>query len=138
MNAYLDASVVLRFVLEQPGRLRGLDRFDSLVTCSLTQTECLRSVDNARLRAGMPQEEFVARRRAVHVKLRGIERIVVDRRVLGRAEDVLPAIVGTLDAIHLAAALAWRDRRDADLVLATHDRQLGHVAGMFGLEVIGT
>jgi predicted nucleic acid-binding protein len=45
--------------------------------------------------------------------------------------------LGTLDAIHLATALAWRERADEDLTLATHDRALGAAARASGVPVVG-
>jgi predicted nucleic acid-binding protein len=45
--------------------------------------------------------------------------------------------LGTLDAIHLATAIAWRDSSDASLVMATHDKALAVAARSVGLQVIG-
>ena len=57
--------------------------------------------------------------------------------VLEFAGRALPVSLRTLDAIHLASAVLWRDAEDPDLVMATHDRSLGSAARAFGLEVIG-
>jgi predicted nucleic acid-binding protein len=135
--AYVDSSVLLRFVLEQPHPLDGIDRFEGLVTSTLAQTECLRVVDNARLRGEIDQAEHDARRQAVYTKLRGVERVAVSASVLGRAEAPFPAPISTLDAIHVATALQWRDRGRPDLVFATHDTRQARVAGLLGFDVIG-
>ena len=58
--------------------------------------------------------------------------------VLGRAGEPLPTPLGTLDAIHLATALVWRDRTGDPLVIATHDVALGLAARAFGFDVLGT
>jgi predicted nucleic acid-binding protein len=134
--AYIDASVALRFILEQPGQLEGLERFD-LVTSQLTQVECLRAVDNARWRGEMDDDEHHARRRVVHAKMRGVQRSFPSRSVLERTGSALALPLKTLDAIHLATAQALRDRRAPDLVFATHDRQLGRAASALGFPVIG-
>jgi predicted nucleic acid-binding protein len=134
--AYIDASVALRFILEQPGQLRGIERFD-LVTSLLAQVECLRAVDSARLRGEMDEDEYHARRRVVHAKLRGVQRSFPSRSVLERAGNPLALPLKTLDAIHLATALQWRERRAPDLVFATHDRHLGRAAAALGFPVIG-
>jgi hypothetical protein len=42
-----------------------------------------------------------------------------------------------LDAIHLSTALAWRDARNTDLTMATHDTALATAARAVGLQVIG-
>jgi hypothetical protein len=44
---------------------------------------------------------------------------------------------GTLDALHLATALVWRDRMGPLAVMATHDTALGLAARAFGFEVVG-
>ena len=49
----------------------------------------------------------------------------------------MPTELGTLDAIHLAAALLWRETTEADLVMATHDSGLALGARAHGLSVIG-
>jgi hypothetical protein len=44
----------------------------------------------------------------------------------------MPTVVKTLDAIHIASALAIRDRREVDLVFATHDTQQATAARALG------
>ena len=57
--------------------------------------------------------------------------------ILRRAGEPYPVELKTLDTVHLATALMWRDRRAPGLVFATHDRQLGRAAAALGFEVIG-
>jgi hypothetical protein len=45
--------------------------------------------------------------------------------------------LGTLDALHLATALVWRERIRQTLVMATHDSSLALAARSFGLDVLG-
>ena len=45
--------------------------------------------------------------------------------------------LGTLDAIHLASALLWKDATGIDPVMATHDGALGLAAQAHGLKVVG-
>ena len=53
------------------------------------------------------------------------------------AEHKHPLELGTLDAIHLATALLWKEMTSADLVMATHDAALGLGAHAHGLAVVG-
>ena len=53
------------------------------------------------------------------------------------ASELLPTALGTLDALHLATALVWRDRIGQTLVMATHDGGLALAERSFGLEVLG-
>jgi hypothetical protein len=57
--------------------------------------------------------------------------------VLSRASEPLPVPLGTLEAIHLATALIWRDRIGAIPTMATHDAALGTAGRAFGFEVRG-
>jgi hypothetical protein len=69
--------------------------------------------------------------------LAGMETVEVTRSVLSRAAQPFPTVLGTLDAIHLATALLWREETGERLVLATHDAALGRAARACGLAVIG-
>ena len=58
--------------------------------------------------------------------------------MLDRAALPLPVTLGTLDAIHLATAMLWREASAEELVLATHDRSLALAARACGLRTMGT
>jgi len=49
----------------------------------------------------------------------------------------MPTELGTLDAIHLATAVLWKEVMGADLVMATHDAALALAAQAHGLPVVG-
>ena len=57
--------------------------------------------------------------------------------VLERAAQPMPTELGTLDAIHLATALLWKEMMEVNLVMATHDEALALGAEAHGLPVIG-
>jgi hypothetical protein len=52
--------------------------------------------------------------------------------------EPFPVPLGTLDALHLATALVWRDRMNRSLIMVTHDSGLGLAARAFGIEVLGS
>ena len=137
MIAYVDSSVVSRVVMRQPNRLVELETCTQRLTSLLTQLECLRAMDKARLDEGLDQDEILARRLVLFQQLRRMSKIAVARSVLDRAGSSFPLPVKTLDAIHLATALQLRERRYQELVFATHDRQQGRAAAALGFEVIG-
>ena len=137
MIVYVDSSVFLRFVLDQPDRLTELDRCERLVTSVLAEVECLRAVENLRPTGSLPHDEYLSRRGAVYDKLRRAERVLITAEVLARAAGPLPAPLRTLDAIHLATALEWRGHREPSLSFATHDKGLAGAAASLGLAVIG-
>lgn len=137
MIAYVDASVVARFVLLQPDRLSELTAFDGRVTSLLAEVECLRAIDKARLAGEIGDDEVVRRRQAVFAQLRRTQCIMPSRSILARAGESFPVPLKALDAIHLATALQWRERRAPELVFATHDPQLGRAASALGFPVVG-
>ena len=49
----------------------------------------------------------------------------------------MPTEQGTLDAIHLATALLWKDMTGRECVMATHDEALGLAAQAHGIRVVG-
>jgi predicted nucleic acid-binding protein len=136
MIVYLDASVVLRVVLGQRGRLAEWKDVRVGVASALTEVECLRTLDRLRLH-GAAADDVAIRRETVHRLIERIELVEPTSVVLRRAAQPMPIPLGTLDAVHLATALLWRETRDEDLVLATHDQALALAARASGLRVIG-
>jgi predicted nucleic acid-binding protein len=135
--AYLDSSVVLRIVLGQRGRLAEWARVRVGVGSGLVEVECLRTLDRLRLEGVLSDEELSRRREAVYRVTESMEVVEPTHPVLQRAAQPMPTPLGTLDAIHLATALLWRESRGQALVLATHDRALATAGRAFGIPVIG-
>jgi uncharacterized protein len=137
---YLDSSVLLRRLFGQQGALAEWLEIERGIVSALVEVECLRTID--RLRVSSPartvtEQDLAIRREAVYNLLRPLDTVDVTRPVLARAAQPLPTSLGTLDAIHLATALLWREETGLDLVLATHDAALGRAARSSGLPVIG-
>jgi len=137
MIAYVDSSILLRLALGQPNALPEWRQIDRGVSSALISTESLRTLDRVRIRASLSDIE-VARRRATILNLiNSLELIEVDSSVLDRAAQPMPTELGTLDAIHLASALLWRDAMSIDPVMATHNGALALAAQAHGLKVVG-
>ena len=107
------------------------------VTSVLTEVECLRTLDRLRVTHGVAEEEVTLRSQTVIALLRSAETVDLSTPVLRRAGQPLPVALGTLDAMHLATALLWRDFTGVDLVMATHDAALASAARAMGLVVVG-
>ena len=137
MIAYIDSSVLARVVMRQTDRLVGLETCEHRFTSLLTQAECLRAIEKARLDEGLGPDEILSRRLALFDQLRRMSRVPVSRAVLDGAGSSYPLPVKTLDAIHLATAVRLKDRGNPGLVFATHDRQQGRAALALGFEVVG-
>jgi predicted nucleic acid-binding protein len=138
VTAYVDSSVLLRLVLQQPGVLREWNSIARGIASPLVELECLRTLDRLRLRLRIADPEIARRRESVFRALDGMELVELGPMVLSRASQTLPTELGTLDAIHLASALLWRDTAGTDLAMATHDTALAVAARAFGLRVLGS
>ncbi len=137
MIAYLDSSVVLRVILGQRDKLRAWKSIERGVASALVQVECLRTLDRLRLRVGLSDEDLAERRQTVFRIIDETEVVEPSMVVLDRAARPFPTELGTLDAIHLATALMWREARGEEIIMATHDRALGTAARASGLQVVG-
>ena len=137
MIAYLDASVLLRVVLGQRNAVKEWRSIERGIASALVEVECLRTLDRVRLSEGLSDEAIAVRREAVFRLLESTEIIDLTRLILTRAAQPLPTALGTLDAIHLATALVWREGRQEDLVMATHDTALAMAARASGFRVVG-
>jgi uncharacterized protein len=138
MIAYVDASALLRVVLRQPNALPEWAEIERGISSNLVTTESLRTLDRLRLRTQISDAEVAVRRQAILAVIASLELIEVSAMVLERAAQPMPTELGTLDAIHLASALLWRETISADLTMATHDRALALAALAHGLRVVGT
>jgi predicted nucleic acid-binding protein len=135
--AYIDTSALLRIVLREPGALEDLRTYDRLVSNELIAVESARTIDRLRLQGSLTTEEAAARLRTVNEWLEAIDLVLLRTPVLSRASEPMPIALGTLDALHLATALIWRDRIESLPTIATHDTTLGLAAQAFGFDVRG-
>jgi predicted nucleic acid-binding protein len=124
---YLDSSALVKLVVTEPEsralieRLRG---WPERVCSALALTELPRALARAGLGAA-------AHRRAREV-LGRIALVDVDRRILATAATLEPLALRTLDAIHLATAMAVRE--DLEIVV-TYDGRLRAAAERIRIDV---
>ena len=137
MIAYVDSSVILRRILGQAGALREWKHLETPVASALVEVECLRTLDRLRIAGSIDDHRVSGWREAVYRLLGEAELVEVTRSVLARAAQPMPTALGTLDAIHLATALLWRERGASALVMATHDEALATAARASGFAVVG-
>ena len=137
MIAYVDSSVLLRIALGQPNALSDWNKIDRGVSSALITTESLRTLDRLRLRAGLADTEIAIRRAAILDLIASLELVEIDAVVLDRAAQPMPTELGTLDAIHLASAILWKEALGVDLTMTTHDIALGLAAKAHGFRVLG-
>jgi predicted nucleic acid-binding protein len=125
-TAYVDTSAFLKLVVAEPESQalgRFLQRWPQRVSAVLLRTEAVRALR----RAGYDSYIGAARR-----LLGGMTLIRLDEPLLDRASELDPREMRSLDAVHLAAALAI----GPDLgVLLTYDERLAMAARHSGLIV---
>ena len=137
MIAYIDTSVLLRLALRQPDALPDWRQIQQGVSSALVMTESLRTLDRLRLRVNLADTEVASRRATILNLIASLELVEIDAMVLERAAQPMPTELGTLDAIHLATALLWKEMTRVNLVMATHDGALALGAQAHGLPVVG-
>jgi uncharacterized protein len=134
---YLDTSTVLRVLLGQRPILDDWGRWEQAYTSDLAGVEARRVIDRLRLDGMLDDTGMVAAlEELAHIEA-GIGRIGMTRVVLRRASLPMATAVKTLDALHLASALLFQERRGVSLVFATHDAQQAIAARALGFVCIG-
>jgi len=136
MTVYLDTSVVLRVLFHEPNTVKVWGRWDKAYSSSLWRVEASRTVDRLRLSGALSDREVADLARDIRIVHETLSIQPLNDSILQRASDSFPTVVGTLDALHLATALAIHEADRLDLLL-THDLQLGTAARSLGFEVLG-
>jgi predicted nucleic acid-binding protein len=137
MIVYLDSSVVLRPLLDQPRQLHGWGDWDAAYSSELLGVECRRVIDRLRLESAFSDEDVAAVMERLERMERTIKRIRLTRSIIQAASRTMPTVVKTLDAFHLVSAAAVRDHRRVDLSFATHDSQQATAARAMGFTCLG-
>lgn len=127
MLTYLDTSALIKFILPEPerdGLLTWSHRPDvRLATCELTITELMRAV-----RRTNPSKAA-----AVHEVLNRCAFVRLDSSIYAEAGRLEPHSLHSLDAIHLASALALGSQLDGIL---TYDKRLAEAARNVGIRPV--
>lgn len=136
MTVYLDSSVVLRPLLNQPRQLESWGKWKQAYSSELLGVECRRAIDRLRLEGLFDDGQVAEAMEQLGRIERTIKRIRLGKSIIQASSQTMPTIVKTLDAIHLASAVAIRDRRGIELLFATHDSQQATAAKALGFTCI--
>jgi len=123
-------------ILGEANPLESWGSIDTAVSSELVRLECLRTIDRARVRLGLADDETSRQRAAVLEVIQAVDLVPLATSVLDRAAEPFPTLLGSLDAMHLATALLVRDRY-SELRFATHDTALAIAARAVGFPVDG-
>jgi len=136
MTVYVDTSVILRILFREPNPVEVWGKWERAFSSNLWRVEALRTVDRLRLSGDLSDEDVADLVRDIRLVHETLAIYPLLDRILQRAGETFPTVVGTLDAIHLATALAIREVEAIDLLL-THDGQLATAARCVGFTVVG-
>jgi predicted nucleic acid-binding protein len=132
MIVYLDSSVVLRPLFDQPGQLKVWGQWQAAYTSELLGVECRRAIDRLRLLSLYDDRQVgETMERLIRIE-RTIKRVRLTKTIVHAASKTMPTVVKTLDAFHLVSAVAIRERRGIELLFATHDSQQAIAARALG------
>lgn len=135
---YAESSAVLSWLLGEAGQQAVVDELakaDRVVTSVLTVIECSRALSRGRdMRRVKPAEELAALR-LLDQAAASWSVLDISDRVADRARGAFPhEPVRTLDALHLATAIAFADALGSLRVLSLDDR-VRQNAGALGMEL---
>ena len=126
MTLYAETSAVLRWLFNEPRGDAILDhlRAASKITASrLTLLEARRAIRRAAREGGLRSAQRSEVLSALALAAAGWALLELSRPVVDRAEGEFPVEpIRTLDALHLASALALREALPDLVVLSTDDR----------------
>ena len=137
MTVYMDTSVILSRLLGQPNSLRRWGGWQAVYTSVVTRVEYLRTLDRLRLQGMIDDAERVELHAQFNVLWESTYRVPLTEAILIRAAEPFPTVIGTLDALHLASALAARKKGSDEMTVLTHDQQFGRAASALGFPIVG-
>lgn len=139
MIAYAESSAIMAWLLgERRGEevRRALARSERVVSSTLTQVECARTLARGVASGRVGRGDELAALRLLDQAVATWTVLEMSGRVLTRARGTFPVEpVRTLDALHLATAMVFREALP-DLVVVSLDDRIRANAEALGLRVI--
>jgi len=134
MKCYLDSSVLLRYILAGDRGIEKANDFEEVGSSELLEIECARVLERHRLEGLLDDEKLALASDRLRTVIGSIAVIALSDGIKRRAAGSFPTVVGTLDALHLATALAWFGGAPREeTLLLTYDRQMELCARALGL-----
>lgn len=136
---YFDTSVWLKLYIAEDGseRTRGMAEKHRLVSSSILLTESLSALKRRHVNRELSKAVFGKLAKQVTADTQKIDTMPISDLHLRRAEAiVMETASGTLDALHIAAALLFQEMTGLHVPFVTADRRQAESARVMGLEVI--
>jgi predicted nucleic acid-binding protein len=134
-RAYIDSSVILRKLLREKGAIADLTQWQ-LFSSQLLDVEVRRTLQRYHFEGVLAADTFARRLQEWYAFRDAIDLVSISDGILRRAAEPFPTLIKTLDAIHLATALAWTRQTEEPIIVLTHDRQFGIAASACGYPVV--
>jgi len=134
---FIDTSVLLRKLFGEPDPLPQWSEVSEAYASRLLPIEVGRAIDRARLAGDINDQQVEQLHSEARRVLASIDILALSELILNRAASPMPTVLGTLDSLHLATAMALADTLATAPVFATHDVQLARAARASGLDVVG-
>lgn len=137
MKCYVDSSVVLRHLMtDDPGFLKAA-AYDKVGASELLVIECLRVIERYRLEGLIDDLRTAELRQDLRDIVSGMFLLALTAEVKKRAAESFPTVIGTLDALHLSTAMAWRGMDPPEgIVVSTYDAQMATCARALGITLL--
>jgi predicted nucleic acid-binding protein len=136
VRVYVDSSVVLRHILNDAPALGLKSSPDMVGSSDLLIIECQRVLQRERMAGHLDDKQYSESVVLLEAILDRLSLIEMGPAVKRRAAGPFPTVIGTLDAIHLASALLWKETEPgSEFAILTHDVQLGLCARAMGIRV---
>ncbi len=137
MLAYLDSSVVLRVILDEPRKLREFHDVTQGVSSQILKLECLRSLDRLRQVASISEMELAEYRSIFYKIYNKLILIPVSSPILDLASQPFGFSLKSLDALHLVSCQFFIQTEKKSIPFFTHDSKLARVVKSVGINVLG-
>ena len=137
--AYFDTSIWLKLYVRENGsdEARSLAKKHFILSSALLLTECFSALSRKKMAGELDARSLQRLTKWIREDVSSLEIIEVSRSVLGKSQElVLKSATRTLDAIHIASAILFRELIEVPILFATSDRKQFGAAQQQGLNAL--
>ncbi len=132
MVGYLDSSVALSAILAGDRAIDQIWNLRAVFSSELLEIECRRAIFRDHSIGLLKDEGLLAAFEKLAEILEGAELVALESSIKRRAMEAFPVHVKTLDALHLATALAVASQ-DETVAVFSYDQGMNRAARALGL-----
>jgi hypothetical protein len=133
MVGYIDSSAVLDFILEGSTGLDQTWSLEKTFSSDLLAIECRRAILREKMQGTLDDGGILDAFDRFSQVLARTELIALTKPIQQRASEAFPLHTKTLDALHLASALAVKVELEEEVVVFSLDQDMNRCAKVLGL-----